>query len=222
MFIYLYSSILHYVFWSSVIKCIGICNCCSIAKLCLTLCNPMNCSLPGFPVFPYLLEFAQIHVHSISDAIQPSLYPLDDFIHISLIRCTSWSMVIFFALKSTLSDINLATPNFSWLVLPDYIYFFSPFLYIVCVFILKMFFLWAVSSCFFQFDNPCLLVMGFPDSSVGKESTCNAWDPGSIPGLGRYAAEGIGYPLQYSWASLVAQLVRNLPEMWETWVHWGI
>ena len=47
---------------------------------------------------------------------------------------------------------------------------------------------------------------GFPDSSVGKESTCNAGDPGSIPGSGRSAGEGIGYPLQYSWASLVAHV----------------
>ena len=60
---------------------------------------------------------------------------------------------------------------------------------------------------------------GFPDSSVGKESTCNAGDPGSIPGLGRSPGEGIGYPLQYSWASLVAQLVKNLPAMPETWVR---
>ena len=59
---------------------------------------------------------------------------------------------------------------------------------------------------------------GFPDSSVGKESTCNAGDPGSIPGFGRSAGEGIGYPLQYSWASLVAQLVKNPPAMRETWV----
>ena len=57
---------------------------------------------------------------------------------------------------------------------------------------------------------------GFPDSSVGKESACNAGDPSSIPGLGRIAREGIGYPLQYSWASLGAQLVKSLPEMWET------
>ena len=60
--------------------------------------------------------------------------------------------------------------------------------------------------------------MGFPDSSVGKESACSAGDPSSIPGLGRSAGEGIGYPLQYSWASLVAQLLKNLPLMWETWV----
>ena len=59
-------------------------------------------------------------------------------------------------------------------------------------------------------------VEGFPDSSVGKESACKAGDPDPIPGLER-SAEGIGYPLQYL-ASLVAQLVKNLPAMRETWV----
>ena len=54
---------------------------------------------------------------------------------------------------------------------------------------------------------------GFPDSSAGKESTCNAGDPSSIPGLGRSPGEGKGYPLQYSWASLVAQTVKNPPAM---------
>ena len=58
----------------------------------------------------------------------------------------------------------------------------------------------------------------FPDSSVGKESACNAGEPGSIPGLGRSTGEGMGYPLQYSWTSLVAQLVKNVPAMWKTWV----
>ena len=56
--------------------------------------------------------------------------------------------------------------------------------------------------------------MGFLGSSAGNESTCNAGDPGSIPGLGRSVGEGIDYPLQYTWASLVAQLVKNLPECW--------
>ena len=65
--------------------------------------------------------------------------------------------------------------------------------------------------------NPSL--MGFPGSSVGKESICNAEDPSSILGLGRSAVEGIGYPFHYSWASLVAQLVKNPPAMWETWVQ---
>ena len=61
-------------------------------------------------------------------------------------------------------------------------------------------------------------VMGFPGSSAGKESACNARDPGLIPGSGRSSGEGIGYPLQYSWVSLVAQMIKNLPAMWETWV----
>ena len=59
--------------------------------------------------------------------------------------------------------------------------------------------------------------MVYPDSSVGKEFACKAGDPGSIPGSGRSPGEGIGYPLQYSWASLMAQLVRNTPAIWETW-----
>ena len=62
------------------------------------------------------------------------------------------------------------------------------------------------------------ITVGFPQSSAGKESTCNAGDPGSTPRLGRSTEEGVGYPLQYSWASLVAQLVKNPPAMRETWV----
>ena len=60
--------------------------------------------------------------------------------------------------------------------------------------------------------------MGFPDSSVGKESTCNVGDPGSIPGSERSTGEGISYPLQYSWVSPLAQLVKNPPVMQETWL----
>ena len=60
---------------------------------------------------------------------------------------------------------------------------------------------------------------GFPESSVGQESVCSAGDPGSTPGSRRSTGEGIGYPLQYSWASLVAQLLKNLPTMRETWVQ---
>ena len=62
---------------------------------------------------------------------------------------------------------------------------------------------------------------GFLGSSAGKESTCNAGDPGSIPGLGRSPGEGIDYPLQHSWAFLVAQMVKNLHAMWETWI-WSL
>ena len=65
----------------------------------------------------------------------------------------------------------------------------------------------------------CLVIwVGFLDSIVGKISTCNAGDLSSIPGLGRSAGEGIGYPLQFSWASLVTQLVKNPPAVWETWL----
>ena len=64
-----------------------------------------------------------------------------------------------------------------------------------------------------------LLDRDFPDSSVGKESTCSAGDLSLIPGSGRSTGEEIGYPLQYSWASFVAQLVKNPPAMWETWVQ---
>ena len=59
----------------------------------------------------------------------------------------------------------------------------------------------------------------FPETSAFKESACNAGDPNSIPGLGRSSGEGIGYPLQYSWSSLVAQLVKNPPAVRETWVR---
>ena len=60
---------------------------------------------------------------------------------------------------------------------------------------------------------------GFPDSSVGEESTCNAGDPSLIPGSEGSAREWIGYPHQYSWASLVAQLIKNPPAIRETWVR---
>ena len=61
--------------------------------------------------------------------------------------------------------------------------------------------------------------MGFPGGSDGKESAYDSGDPGSIPGLGSSPVEGIGYPLQYSWVSLVAQLMKNPPAIWETWVR---
>ena len=69
-----------------------------------------------------------------------------------------------------------------------------------------------------------LILRYWPDrasriSSVGKESACNAEDSSLIPGSGRSLAEGIGYPLQYTWSSLVAQLVKNPPAIWETWVQ---
>ena len=64
-----------------------------------------------------------------------------------------------------------------------------------------------------------MLLLGFLGSSAGKESACTAGDSSSIPGLGSSPGEAISYPLQYSWASLVAQMVKNLTSMWETWVR---
>ena len=63
-----------------------------------------------------------------------------------------------------------------------------------------------------------IIFKGFLDSLVGKESVCNAGDPGLIPESGRSTGEGIGYPLPYSWACLVTQLVKNPPAMQKTWV----
>ena len=65
----------------------------------------------------------------------------------------------------------------------------------------------------------CSKATCFPGHSAGKESTCSAGDPGSIPGSGRFPGEGIGYSLQSSWAPLVTESVKNLPAMWETWVR---
>ena len=79
---------------------------------------------------------------------------------------------------------------------------------------------------FLQFNSldlwqPLCCPMGFPGSSAGEESTCNAGDPNSIPGLRRTPGKGIGYTLQYSWASLLAQMVKNQPTIRETWV-WSL
>ena len=68
-----------------------------------------------------------------------------------------------------------------------------------------------------DYDHMVILVL--IHSSVGKEPTCNAGDPGLLPGLGRSSGEGKGYPLQHSWAFLVAQLLKNPPTMQKTWVR---
>ena len=68
-------------------------------------------------------------------------------------------------------------------------------------------------------SKPLCVSLNFPGGSAGKESACNAGDPSSVPGWGKSAGDGTGYPLQYSWASLVAQLVKNPPARPETWVQ---
>ena len=72
----------------------------------------------------------------------------------------------------------------------------------------------SLSLLFNDFGN----VKGSLIAQLVKNLACNAGDPGSIPGLGRSTGKRIGYPLQYSWASLVAHLVKKPPAMWGTWV----
>ena len=69
------------------------------------------------------------------------------------------------------------------------------------------------------FHTVCVFTLYLHDNSVYEESACSGGDPSSIPGLGRSAGEGIGYSFQYSWVSLMAQLVKNLSAVWETWVQ---
>ena len=80
---------------------------------------------------------------------------------------------------------------------------------------------WEVASWSFNICHSLYNQWGFPGSSAGKESTCNAGDPSSVPESGRSPGEGIGYPFQYPWASLMAQLVKNPPAMWKTW-FWSL
>ena len=83
--------------------------------------------------------------------------------------------------------------------------------------VLRILVLYPPLSCCI-FTSFLLPIGGFPGSSVGKESACNAGHPSLIPGLGRCPGEVIGYPLQYSWTSLMAQLVKIPPVIQETWV----
>ena len=197
---------------------------CSVPKSCPILCEPMNCSTPGFPVLHHLLEFAQTHVHWVSDAIQPShLQPLSFpfAFHFLSIRVFSSELALhirwpkYWSFSFSISPSN----EYSGLI----------------SFRIDLFDLLAVQGTLKSFPTlqlesisslalsllcgPALTSVGFPDSLVGKESACNAGDPGLIPGSGRSTGEAIGYPLRYSWASLVAQLVKNLPIMRETWVR---
>ena len=96
------------------------------------------------------------------------------------------------------------------------------FTYIFIPHLLYLFTCWwtfRLLSCLSYCNSAAMNIRGFLGSSAGKESTCNAGDPSLIPGSGRSPGEGIRYPLQYSWASLVAQIVKKLPAVPETWVQ---
>ena len=76
-----------------------------------------------------------------------------------------------------------------------------------------------LSLCFLAFINTNTIVRVFPGSSAGKESACNAGDPSLIAVSESSRRKGICDPLQYSWASLVAQTIKNPPAMQETWLQ---
>ena len=119
--------------------------------------------------------------------------------------------------------MSLSANPIIWVSSPWFDWFFSPWVMLSCFLTCLIICSWMTGVLSGWMPGIFLLLflsfMGFSDSSVGRESTCNAGDPSSIPGSGRSAREGIGYPLQYSWASLVAQLIKNPPAMQETWVQ---
>ena len=119
--------------------------------------------------------------------------------------------------------MSLSANPITWVSSPWFDWFFSPWVMLSCFLTCLIICIWMTGVLSGWMLGIFLLLflsfMGFSDSSVGRESTWNAGDPSSIPGSGRSAREGIGYPLQYSWASLVAQLIKNPPAMQETWVR---
>ena len=167
------------------IKLVSIITCvhAKLLQLCLTLCNPTDCSPPGSSV------------HGIHQA-----------------RMWEWAALLSsrYLLNPGIKPVSLTSPVLAGS------FFITRATWEACNNYMAMFtiFYWSVINL-----HNTLRYAGFPDISVSKESTCNAGDSGSIPGSGRSTGKWIGYPLQYSWTSLVTQLVKNLPAMQETWVR---
>ena len=220
-------------------------NCCfcSAAKSCPTLCDPVDSSTPGFPALHHLPELAQTQVHWVSDAIQPS-HPLSS--PSPLAFNLSQHQGFFQQVSSShpvAKVLELQHQSFrvdfllDWLVLavqgtlkclPQHHNSKASILQCSAFFKIQLLHLYLTTRKTIALTRQTFvsvvmsllfntLSKGSPDSSVAKESSCNAGDPGLIPGSGRSAREWMGYPLQYSWASFVAQLVKNLPAMLETW-----
>ena len=167
----------------------------SVTQSCPTLCNPMDCSTPGLPVHHQVPEFTQTQVHWVGNVIQPS--------H----SLSSPSPPTF--------NLSQHQGLFKWV---------SSSHQVAKVLEFQLQHVPGPNLSIYLFHKDLLCtqcVPAFSDSSVGKDSACNAGDLGWIPGSGKSTREGIGYPLQYSWASLVARLVKNLPAMWDTWV-WSL
>ena len=166
------------------------------------------------------LELAQTHVHWVSDAIQPS-HPLSSLSPPAF--NLSQHQGLFQRVSSSHERAKVWSFSFSISPSNEYsgvIFFRIDWFDLLAVQgTLKSLFQHHSSKASVLQCSTFFMVKHFPHSSVGKQSACNAGDPDSIPGLGRSSGEGIGYPLQYFWASLVAQLVKNPPAIWKTWVR---
>ena len=156
--------------------------CCSVAKSCPTLRNPMDSSTPGLLVPHCLPEFAQVHVHGVSDAID----------HLVLCHSLLLLLSIFPSIKvfSNESALHIRSPKywcFSFQSLDS--------LSLSCMDINSFCLAGFSSYICYHGDVTTLPKLGFPGFSDGKESAHNARDPGLIPELGRLPGEGNGNPL---------------------------
>ena len=165
-------------------------NCCSITKSCPAFCHPMNCSKPDFPVLHYLPEFAQTHVHWVSDS------------HIHLILCHPLLLLlsIFASIRVFSSELTLHIRwpkywSFSFSISPSSDYSGLISLRIDCLISLLS---KGLSRVFPSTSLKASILWCLPGGSEVKASAWNAGDLGSIPGSGRSPGEGNGNPLQYS------------------------
>ena len=202
--------------------------CCLVAKLCLTLCDPKDCNIPGFSVLHCLPEFAQIHVHWVDDAIltiSSSAAPFSFCLQSFPASGSSPMSQLFASSGQSIGASALAS------VLPMNIYGWFPliltgFTSLQSKGLLRVFFsitIWKHQFLIAQLVKnppamqeipssipgsgrsagermgyPTPVFLGFPGGSVGKESSCSVGDLGLIRGLGRSPGEENGYPLQYS------------------------
>ena len=182
---------------------------------CLTLCNPVDCSPPASSTRGiFQAEWVAISYS------RGSSWPRDQ----NQISCVSWIgrqipyhlgspsvSPYYFLSLSTSFHLQLSTRLHPIII--SYLIDWNTFVVDLASNLasLQSFYYFCCST----------MKMDFPDSSVSKESACNAGDLGSIPESGRSAGERIGYPLQYSWVSLVVQLVKNPSLMQENWV-WSL
>ena len=178
---YLYMSIhiilwIANIFWNTFVLCMCVLCLCvyelqfsSVTQSCLTLCDSLEWSMPGFPVHHQLLQFGKTHVHQVGDAIQPA-HPLSSpsppAFNLSQYQCLfQWTHSLHLVAKILEFQVSISSSS-------EY-------------------------SCLIFYRIDCFSI-GFPDGSDSKASACNASDVGSIPGSGRSPEKGNGNPIQYS------------------------